>query len=781
MLRTPLLLTLMALSYRGRVTEVKKFRSLKTTPGGIRDKLLADYVEKRYKVEEFRAGKSLPFGLDEIQRVLGQAAAIWLGTKHLGDTNVFSVPHIRTHLGDRTQEFLELTARLKLVAPASELFWRRVRYSFIHPVFRDHFVYTWCKGEMAEGRISNATIRALGAVADERAVPLLLAVLKSEDRGFRAAAVEALGRIRDPDALPTFVSALGDESHEVQVQAIGAIAAIGSDEAIDAIVKVIRGQGDDFVQMAAIGTLRMYLRGNPRAHEELVNAVVEGLFLPMAMIPAIGLIDERLHDPLLACLCDTDAQVRRLAAGGLALNPDVRALPHLMALLRGSDEDTWQTAANAIGAIADQVVEELLRSFLLPDQALKLRLAVALGRGEGSTVEALTSALNNEHKAIREGALMALVFQGPRAILRLIQLVANDKTLAGAHGIAALSLIGMPAVGPLIAAIERGDGPDEDTSVMILSKVDRVVSELGKAFVSCNSTAKLVLERTLERIVCNGGQHSLEAELRRADGEWSYAIARALGSKKDGESGTEGAHLQYDVAADAASFHSIRDEMNRSVAEYLTELLSNGPNECKPFAMISLLRLGQAAFDTIASTVMRVAGEQRHVLLFYLALLVQIQASWSHEIVRWFTGLDEKVQDEVGELISSVSHSDHEEFTQILEYSEEMQRQTRGWVAAYASLLGSCPGHFKDEHVDVRRAAVSVIGMVGSTTSVEHLVVAIGLPDEEVATRAVVALGKIGGVTAAKHLRRLENQGSPKLRRFIALALEEIGYKVDSE
>jgi HEAT repeat protein len=92
----------------------------------------------------------------------------------------------------------------------------------------------------ADPRVQWQAAEALGTCG-ERAVPPLLAALKSRSVPVRLGAVEALGMIRDTRAVSPIIGLLGhDRSLEVRWAAVLALGHIGSLEAIPAVVSCLR-------------------------------------------------------------------------------------------------------------------------------------------------------------------------------------------------------------------------------------------------------------------------------------------------------------------------------------------------------------------------------------------------------------------------------------------------------------------------------------------------------------------------------------------------------------
>jgi HEAT repeat protein len=79
----------------------------------------------------------------------------------------------------------------------------------------------------------STVVFALGAVDDERIIPLVLPALRSRDSLVRWSAAHALAKRRDPRVVDAFIEALGDGAPKVRVVVIEALGNVGTRRALD--------------------------------------------------------------------------------------------------------------------------------------------------------------------------------------------------------------------------------------------------------------------------------------------------------------------------------------------------------------------------------------------------------------------------------------------------------------------------------------------------------------------------------------------------------------------
>lgn len=198
-----------------------------------------------------------------------------------------------------------------------------------------------------------AAIRALGQIADARALPDLLEALHSGDVRLRRHAAWALGRIGERDraaaasAIPGLLAALrrpGGRMREVSAWALGRI---GSVNAVPALREALSDR-NSVVRRAAAEALG--LTGSALESAPLRTQIVLGL--------------EKL-------LADPDRSVRRAAAEAMGRIADPDGLSGLFDALTHADRDTRWAAAWALGRYGRSARARLIVALGDPDPLMR--------------------------------------------------------------------------------------------------------------------------------------------------------------------------------------------------------------------------------------------------------------------------------------------------------------------------------------------------------------------------------------------------------------------------
>lgn len=246
-------------------------------------------------------------------------------------------------------------------------------------------------------------IEALGAVGDARALPALMAELRSSRADVRQASARALGALGNPVAIPALIDLFrqdervgGDEAGVVGVweEAATALAAFG-EPALGPLCAALRDPSENVRawSVVTLGRLRdaqalnLLLRAladrapqvRAYAAEALSTFADASTFAPLASMSRL----------------DPDPFARSRAAYALAAYPGAQTVDALLPALRDSDVTVRCAAAYAIGCSGDRRATGILIS-LLSDRASEVREAAVLRLGEigdervAQTLEPLT-------------------------------------------------------------------------------------------------------------------------------------------------------------------------------------------------------------------------------------------------------------------------------------------------------------------------------------------------------------------------------------------------------
>lgn len=260
--------------------------------------------------------------------------------------------------------------------------------------------YSWIRAEAAE---------KLGKYKGGLAVKALVSALKNDRHDVRLCAATALGRIGDVQAIEPLVAALKDSDRHVRQRAAWALHHLKWQPASDtqqAILAIADQEWDEVVRLGApaveplVAALKKWDShvqqraaealgkiGDARAIQPLVSALkAYDKDVRRSATEALGNIGEAAVEPLVAAIMDSDRNMRQCAAWVLhrlkwqpaddtqravlaiadqewdkAVRLGVAAVEPLVAMLKNSDWDMRQSAAEALGKIGDaRAVQPLL-------------------------------------------------------------------------------------------------------------------------------------------------------------------------------------------------------------------------------------------------------------------------------------------------------------------------------------------------------------------------------------------------------------------------------------
>lgn len=353
---------------------------------------------------------------------------------------------------------------------------------------------------------------ALGTLGDSRAVAPLVAAFRDEDRLVRRAAAETLGALRDPRAAEPLLSLLKTEKiSALRGAAIDALGALGDAHAVEPLVEVIKQQrfnGDQPTSTSAALALRAI--GDPRAVQLLFEAVDHrDPQVQSSAAFALGILDasprvlvtlakqhrhrwyrqqgawpdKRLFDPrsvhrLIEALAAENAELRQSAALALGMIADARAIDPLIVLLKQDRQVRVREAAvRALRMIDDpRTLAPILQALRDESPSVALRAVEALrGVEDPRVVNSLIAALKREasraaparpaaspedplatEEAVRKAVLRALAAaRAPQALEPLAASLSHRSPQVRESAALALGSLRDPrAVAPLLAALK---------------------------------------------------------------------------------------------------------------------------------------------------------------------------------------------------------------------------------------------------------------------------------------------------------------------------------------
>ncbi len=268
--------------------------------------------------------------------------------------------------------------KLRAEADVSRALGRRL---FVELGLVERYATTLRGGRRWSERVHAAEM--LGVAGDAGAVTALVAAMNDrfeDELSVKAAATKALAALRDPTAVPLLIAELERTSEGASRSIAEALVAFG-DLSIDPLLRVLSSPTHPSTRVwvaRILGRIK-----DPRATDDLVVRLHDrDDLLRIAAAEALGLIaDARATQPLIrAMLRDPAPQVRAHAAGSVARIEGERAVDVLVAALADPDYATRLRALEAFEAIRIKDTSPLESALRDPNGDVRRRAALALER-----------------------------------------------------------------------------------------------------------------------------------------------------------------------------------------------------------------------------------------------------------------------------------------------------------------------------------------------------------------------------------------------------------------
>jgi HEAT repeat protein len=379
MVRTPLLLLLLTVAYRGADDKLRELQQWSDSPAKLRNEIFKRYVQTRYEFEQAHYTTNLPFTLDELYDICGRATFETLSNVRSDYTEIREIV-FSDLLPNQANSFLEFAQKLHLLLPPVH-----GRYRFIHLLLRDHFAANYALECLAKSDLDarRNAVRVLGTIKEKLAVDILIDLLKDNEFIIRAYAARALGKIGDRKAVSPLIQVLkSDSDARVRAYAIKALGRLGGEEAQEAAITAL--QHDEELMLEG---MRVTLgQRNSKAAQPLMNALKQrSEFDKLARTIArvtLGLEGADIN-MISTSLNDVDKNIRMLAAWALVYIDNINLYPDL--------------------------IEKLIKMLNDPDSDVRVIAAIAFGRLElEGGVLPLINALQDPHPDVQYSVINAL-------------------------------------------------------------------------------------------------------------------------------------------------------------------------------------------------------------------------------------------------------------------------------------------------------------------------------------------------------------------------------------
>ncbi len=356
-----------------------------------------------------------------------------------------------------------------------------------------------------ESRDKTALFRLIGDLADEAAVPDLLARLEGKDPQVRIHLMDILVRFDRPDVADALLTQLRNTPKLVRLAALGAllkmtiipdvkgIAPLIADpdmevanRAIELLIRARHPQTiplllpalkdeSEYARRAAVEVLNELCDANSIKY--LLDAIKDSdWWVRSRAADALGKIGgPRVVDAVISLVNDRDEQIRRTAIEILNLTHDERAIEHLISATR--DPDWWvsERAVDALATIGNaRAIPRLIEMLGGNTQSIPSVIRALVKLGDAGLVPALLPLLQRQESEIRIEALHALgaltdleTLETVRTRIRSVGQLTTDQTVSRA---AARAMQAIDERHPVIA-------PNPADTAMTLAPTSRTMLE----------------------------------------------------------------------------------------------------------------------------------------------------------------------------------------------------------------------------------------------------------------------------------------------------------------
>lgn len=320
------------------------------------------------------------------------------------------------------------------------------------------------------------SIRVLGKILRDKAIPVFRDLLANKDKNIRFYAVGALGETASEQAVDPLIAALEDPSWLVRRQAFEMLEKIGRiavDKLKDAFFK-----GNDDVKYWTVRLIARILRGDAvEVLKKLLNTQEKEL--RYFIVTALGETEDvRVVPTLIECFKDNFWQIRQKACEMVALMKQA-AIPFLEAALSNESEDVRYWSVRAIGKIGGApAMRVLLEVKKHPNNRMRLFAIYALADiGTDEVIDPLVESLGDPSWPVRNTAGNSLNAMGKTSMKPLIRAIGHENEDISFWAQKVLAQFGDKAVQTLIDSLaDKADANMRKSAIVALGKIGTTAS-----------------------------------------------------------------------------------------------------------------------------------------------------------------------------------------------------------------------------------------------------------------------------------------------------------------
>ncbi len=320
------------------------------------------------------------------------------------------------------------------------------------------------------------SIKVLGKILREKAIPVFRDLLGNKDKNIRFYAVGALGETGAEEAVGPLIAALEDESWLVRRQAFEMLEKVGRvavDRLKDAFFK-----GNDDVKYWTVRLIARILRGDAvEILKKLLNTPEKEI--RYFVVTALGETEDvRAVPTLIECFKDNFWQIRQKACEMVALMKHA-AVPFLEGVLGNESEDIRYWAVRSLGKIGGTAaMRVLLEVKKHPNNRMRLFAIYALAEiGTDEVIDPLVESLGDPSWPVRNSAGNALNAMGKTSMKPLIKAIGHENDDISFWAQKVLAQFGDKAVQTLIDSLaDKSDANMRKSAIVALGKIGTTAS-----------------------------------------------------------------------------------------------------------------------------------------------------------------------------------------------------------------------------------------------------------------------------------------------------------------
>ncbi len=591
-----------------------------------------------------------------------------------------------------------------------------------------------------------------------------------EEENTKRRAANSIEKIEDTRAIKPLFNIWKDKESELRWSAAVALGKMNDSRVLKSLTEELRNIDSNIRWRAIIALGEIGYKKALEPLIEILNNKTDKYRRFAAM--ALGKFrDKRVIEPLIQALDDQDIQYEVIV--GLT-NLGKLALDSLISALKNEKKIVKQGAIRALGKIkASEAVDPLIQTLKDEDSHIRRLVLEALREiKDKKALDIIIATLNDSDGYVRHEATKVLrEMPDEIAIPSLMQALNDKESLVRSQAKYALVKIGEPAVEPLINAINDASIMDRDEIVEALGDLkDKRAVE--PLIKAFNHESKFFRNTIISALGKIGDIRAQETLLKALRDEYDRCRSSAAYALYR-------MNLEPKKDIDKVYYYFTRNEREKLVAlgevaiEPLLQLLNDENNDVKKHAEEVLKEMGWKPKNDIEKAYELIATQNWR----------ELRELGEPAIIPLFQNKDYKISENVWDTLKRIAKSHVEPFIEIIkDKKNEYREKAIGVLGASKSneAVKYLLPDLDDENFVVRKDAIRALGSIGDIEAVEPIIQALDDKIETVRTQAIIALGNLQDKRAIEPLIKFVESQSHYERKYALEALNKLGWKPES-